>query len=649
MKTISLRKLNWITALLQGLSLIALVLVVLYAFQQLEKPEQLNQQYIELRSTINEDLRERYNQYLITGDASLLALVEQDLNHLKNVQLPIFPESIQLKLGPKVETFAQYAQTELRAAGKLSGNLQALLQQNEKDIAGSLALISGLLKDQTQTKQHYHQLLQIYQLLQEQAALRENYNTSRSATLYQNLIEKNQQLQRAVTALNNLPSLEVESEDDSQNDFLTLMDDDNQSNPYEENLSEITSLSKRYTKELENTRANVEKLKLTLKTAEQYLDDLSDSSVEAGQLINKIKDNIINQAIWFISIALIISILLAALIVIIQDQVAKRIVSLVPTFTKLAEGDFSIRFDNQHRFSELKQLAESGNQMREALANIVISIKQQAKEVGNASKNISEFSQTLADIVDNLFEISDMSATEVNEMTSSVEEIGRNTHTAADNASASVKGAQSAYEAVSKNHRALEDLTQSINQSETTINSLQCSTDEIVKVLTEIQGIAEQTNLLALNAAIEAARAGEQGRGFAVVADEVRQLSKRTATSTSEIQSIIDQVVSNVTKTDEQFQRQKKQTQVALEEAEHGQEIMLQTEKNVSKINDMNTMIATAIEQQTTVMSNVNEHVHEVKNMSENSKELSTKGLKLSVQLKEISGNLQQLVAVLKV
>jgi methyl-accepting chemotaxis protein len=287
--------------------------------------------------------------------------------------------------------------------------------------------------------------------------------------------------------------------------------------------------------------------------------------------------------------------------------------------------------------------------MREALANIVISIKQQAKEVGSASKNISEFSQTLADIVDNLFEISDMSATEVNEMTSSVEEIGRNTHTAADNASASVKGAQSAYEAVSKNHRALEDLTQSINQSETTINSLQCSTDEIVKVLTEIQGIAEQTNLLALNAAIEAARAGEQGRGFAVVADEVRQLSKRTATSTSEIQSIIDQVVSNVTKTDEQFQRQKKQTQVALEEAEHGQEIMLQTEKNVSEINDMNTMIATAIEQQTTVMSNVNEHVHEVKNMSENSKELSTKGLKLSVQLKEISGNLQQLVAVLKV
>ena len=649
MKTISLRKLNWITALLQGLSLIALVLVVLYAFQQLEKPEQLNQQYIELRSTINEDLRERYNQYLITGDASLLALVEQDLNHLKNVQLPIFPESIQLKLGPKVETFSQYAQTELRAAGKLSGNLQALLQQNEKDIAGSLALISGLLKDQIQTKQHYHQLLQIYQLLQEQAALRENYNTSRSATLYQNLIEKNQQLQRAVTALNNLPSLEVESEDDSQNDFLTLMDDDNQSNPYEENLSEITSLSKRYTKELENTRANVEKLKLTLKTAEQYLNDLSDSSVEAGQLINKIKDNIINQAIWFISIALIISILLAALIVIIQDQVAKRIVSLVPTFTKLAEGDFSIRFDNQHRFSELKQLAESGNQMREALANIVISIKQQAKEVGSASKNISEFSQTLADIVDNLFEISDMSATEVNEMTSSVEEIGRNTHTAADNASASVKGAQSAYEAVSKNHRALEDLTQSINQSETTINSLQCSTDEIVKVLTEIQGIAEQTNLLALNAAIEAARAGEQGRGFAVVADEVRQLSKRTATSTSEIQSIIDQVVSNVTKTDEQFQRQKKQTQVALEEAEHGQEIMLQTEKNVSKINDMNTMIATAIEQQTTVMSNVNEHVHEVKNMSENSKELSTKGLTLSVQLKEISGNLQQLVAVLKV
>lgn len=238
----------------------------------------------------------------------------------------------------------------------------------------------------------------------------------------------------------------------------------------------------------------------------------------------------------------------------------------------------------------------------------------------------------------------DLVATAMNEMTSTVEEVARN----AEHASAAAREADTAagkgFEVANQTKSEIDKLVSDVSNASEVIAKLEAESQNIGVVLDVIKGIAEQTNLLALNAAIEAARAGEQGRGFAVVADEVRTLASRTQESTSEIEEMIGRLQGGVNNTVAVMQ-------VALEKGHHGSEQVdatLDSLKDildaVGRISDMNTQIATAAEEQSQVANEINGNIVNISALATETTHDAHESRETSVKLAGVSTTLSNLV-----
>ncbi|WP_175443277.1 methyl-accepting chemotaxis protein [Vibrio sonorensis] len=188
-----------------------------------------------------------------------------------------------------------------------------------------------------------------------------------------------------------------------------------------------------------------------------------------------------------------------------------------------------------------------------------------------------------------------------------------------------------------------------MNHSSEKLNEVQQEVTNISSILDVIRGIAEQTNLLALNAAIEAARAGEQGRGFAVVADEVRSLAARTQGSTSEIQTLIEQLQSGTQTTVDSMEEGKVQAQECMLLANDANEALRSITQSITVINDMNLQIANASEEQSTVAEDINQSVVNVKCIAEENAAASEQTRSSSAEIASLAEELNGLVAKFKV
>jgi len=188
---------------------------------------------------------------------------------------------------------------------------------------------------------------------------------------------------------------------------------------------------------------------------------------------------------------------------------------------------------------------------------------------------------------------------------------------------------------VEKTITQIDDLSARLLTSEKVVHELAKDSDTIGSVLDVIRGIADQTNLLALNAAIEAARAGEQGRGFAVVADEVRTLASRTQDSTREIESIINSLQGRTKEIVEHMASCRKQGQESAEQASNAGKMLVEITHDVSTIMEMNTAIATAIQEQSTVASELNHHVVSIRDVAEQSAETSNQNGQMSEKISQ--------------
>ncbi|MFK5947174.1 MAG: methyl-accepting chemotaxis protein [Methylococcales bacterium] len=195
-------------------------------------------------------------------------------------------------------------------------------------------------------------------------------------------------------------------------------------------------------------------------------------------------------------------------------------------------------------------------------------------------------------------------------------EITENIHTAANSAEEANKSAQKGKDAIQSVDRSINSLAQSLKDSTEVTKNLEKDSANISMVLEVIQGIAEQTNLLALNAAIEAARAGEQGRGFAVVADEVRTLAQRTQDSTHQIQSLIDNLQTNVNNTVSLMQEGSTFATATAKNSTSAIQTLDEVSYSVNKIFELNTTIASTAEEQTAVSNNINNHVLNINEMT---------------------------------
>lgn len=269
------------------------------------------------------------------------------------------------------------------------------------------------------------------------------------------------------------------------------------------------------------------------------------------------------------------------------------------------EGDLTRRLTVDSR-DEFGQLANDFNSFVENIQIIIKDSQSSAEELQQhvlALKSTSHKSRT--SVEKQLHEI-DMVATAINEMSAAAGEIASNALSTADHSRNSDTAASESLATVQASRDSTEKLTREISQASTVVERLGQDVVGITKVLEVIRGIADQTNLLALNAAIEAARAGEAGRGFAVVADEVRSLAKRTQDSTGEINDMIERLQSGAKSAVEVMKESRAVSNVSMEKAQDAMEALRLIAEGIASISNMTAQIATASEEQTSVVEELN-------------------------------------------
>jgi len=268
---------------------------------------------------------------------------------------------------------------------------------------------------------------------------------------------------------------------------------------------------------------------------------------------------------------------------------------------------------------ELGEIAQHFNSMVGSFQQLIEQVIDSASTINTSSKSVSENAMLTSEGVAQQLNETDMVATAITEMGATIDEIAKTTELAAHKAGKTHDNAQMGQTEVEQTIVKIRQLSEQINTSASVVDELERDSETIGSVLDVIRGIAEQTNLLALNAAIEAARAGEQGRGFAVVADEVRSLAMRTQSSTQEIANIIQTLQSRTRAIVQLMDASQKQGAESAEQAAAAGELLKLINNDVRNIMDMSTQIAAAIEEQSMVAAEVNKNVVVIRDIAEDS------------------------------
>lgn len=315
---------------------------------------------------------------------------------------------------------------------------------------------------------------------------------------------------------------------------------------------------------------------------------------------------------------------------------------------KLASGDLTFDIDVQ-RQDEVGQIMNSLHGVRDRLLDMTSQLGSATQQLSSTAGNMTSVSTHTNDSVQQLHSEADQAATAMNEMTATVQEVAGNiAHTATASQQAnqeSINGRQVVGDAIEQ----IRSLADHIDGAAGTIQQLEKDSEAITTVVDVIKGIADQTNLLALNAAIEAARAGEQGRGFAVVADEVRTLASRTQQSTDEINQMVDKLQQGSRYAVEIMSQSREQARASVDQATLAGESLSTIAESVARIEDMSTQIASAAEEQGVVSEEVNRNIIRISDMAGHAAEDAQHTATASRELESLAGELSNIVTQFKV
>ena len=383
--------------------------------------------------------------------------------------------------------------------------------------------------------------------------------------------------------------------------------------------------------------------------SEQVDSVLLDITERSDQLLLNQSDNLSSmQGMMFGSMVVLVG-LVSIIFYIIYYGALRLLPKVVMEMKRIAEGDLSGSVRIAKGPDEIGMLCDGLSSMKTQLKGLLSEVSTTSNELASQAEQMTSVTEQTRSAIDRQQVDIDQIATAMNEMSATSGEVAQNASLTSGSARDANEEAKVGRSVVQASINGIRDLAKDVNEAAEVIRHLEEQGEQIGSILDVIRGIADQTNLLALNAAIEAARAGEQGRGFAVVADEVRNLASRTQQSTQEIQSMIEKLQQGTSSAVAVMEQGREKTDQSVEHIVQAGERLATITSAVESINDMNLQIATAADEQSKVAEEMSHSITGISHVSEDTAQGAQHTADASHQLAELSMQLQNLVGRFKV
>ncbi|KPX40741.1 Methyl-accepting chemotaxis protein [Pseudomonas syringae pv. helianthi] len=590
-------------------------------------------------NSLTKDLRAERITDRVEKTPESTALVTDKLNEMKAQLTSLHRQSVEAEtivlLNRQFETLSRMEKTftEIRTNRQIRNQIRARLEQASEQALEAIAQVeTEVLKSVSQEQDSSEQLEEFTNISQ----LRQQVQIARYQVQAYTFTTQEADETAAITAIDEALKEIGQIAQDEGNESL-------------QGLVPATAALQGYRERLNEFKQIQAKAEADQEIMEGLGGTLLDSVAALNRLQNAQRDSeAANSSATLSSVAglaLLIG-LLAAWVM--TRQITVPLQQTLTAAARIAQGDLSQNMSVTRR-DEMGQLQSSMQTMTISLRELIGGISAGVSQIASAAEQLSAVTEQSCAGVNTQKDETDQVATAMNEMAATVQEVARNAQEASQAAAQADQQARSGDEVVGQAISQIEQLAREVVNSTQSMNELKLESNKIVGVLDVIKSVSQQTNLLALNAAIEAARAGEAGRGFAVVADEVRGLAQRTQKSTEEIEELIAALQNGTQQVATTLDNSRTLTDNTVELSRRAGSALEQITRTVATIQHMNEQIATASEEQSVVAEQINRNVISVRDISEQTAAASEQTAASSVELARLGTHLQTLVGKFRV